>query len=317
MNKTVRSSLIMFILPIFLLSGCGQPVTATPPLQQPTPTASPITPTETPQPTATATSEPSPTPLPGNVVLPVDSLGKNIPWLPLDKTARPGVNFVGFNTQKAPFNIALVRQAFAYAIDREVILGMAIKYHATNPTHASTLTPPETLGRDLYGQIGIMFDPQRAKDLLAQAGFSNPANFPRTIFIVNVSGDIAPSARINMANALVDMWKTNLGVQVEVQAIPSFSDYTARLSSNPPDLFWMGWMADDNDPDNFLRQMFHSGTVDNFGKFSDSAFDRLVDMAKYSGDPAQRQILYIQAERLLCETQAALIPLFHIIYKSQ
>jgi oligopeptide transport system substrate-binding protein len=191
---------------------------------------------------------------------------------------------------------------------------MAIRYKAKGPVHATTLTPPETLGRNLYGEVGAIFNPQMAKDLLTQAGYSDPSSFPKVVLLVNASGDIAPGARFNMASAMADMWKTHLGITVEVQAIQSFNEYNNRLKTNAPDLYWFGWAADFNDPDNFLREIFGSDSEYNYGNFSNSEFDLLVNRAKNSYDPAERQELYIQAERLLCETEAALIPLFHLTY---
>jgi ABC-type oligopeptide transport system substrate-binding subunit len=217
---------------------------------------------------------------------------------------------VGFNTLHPPFNSALVRQAFAYAIDRQVIADMAKKYKASNPTPATTLTPPDTLGRDLYDEIGSKFDPEKAKALLTEAGYSDPSAFPTLTMIVNSYGDIAPGARFNMASAMAEMWKTSLGVSVQVQATNP-QGFRDRLNNNPPEMFWLGWVADVNDPDNFLREIFHSGSQYNYGKFASSEFDQLVDRAQKSKDPAQRQELYIQAERLLCETEAALIPLYY------
>ena len=301
----------VFALPLLaaILFSCSPQSTPAPP----TPTAAP-----TPIPSATATLTPSPipptatsTPLPGAVVLPVDTLGTDIPWLPLDKDKRPRVHLVGFNILKPPFNSALVRQAFAYAIDRQVLIGMAEKYGARDLKLATTLTPPQTLGRDLSGEIGVVFDPQKAKALFEEAGYTDPTAFPETIIIVSASGDIAPGARFNMASAMARMWKDALGVSVQVEAVRSFGDYGKRISSNPPDMFWLGWAADYNDPDNFLREIFHSGTQYNYGKFSNPEFDRIVDRAAESKDPAQRQMLYIEAERLLCETEAALIPIYH------
>jgi len=118
-----------------------------------------------------------------------------------------------------------------------------------------------------------------------------------------------------MANAIVKMWKDNLGVTVQVKVIKTFKDYGNRLKTDPPEIFWQGWAADFNDPDNFLRGIFHSGSQYNYGHFSNSEFDRLVDDAAIAGDPTKRQELYILAERLLCETEAAFIPLYHLTYK--
>ena len=153
---------------------------------------------------------------------------------------------MAFNTLKPPFNSPLVRQAFARAIDRDALTEMAKKYKVVNPVHATTLTPPETLGRDLYGEVGAMFNPEMSKDLLAQAGYSDSSPFPKVVLLVNVSGDTAPGARFNMASAMADMWKAHLGITVEVQAIQSFSEYNDRLKSNTPALYWFGWAADYN-----------------------------------------------------------------------
>jgi ABC-type transport system substrate-binding protein len=311
MNKSVRAVLLVFVLLMVLLSACASASTPVSTAVPSTFTPSPMPPTVTPEPTLTATTIPSPTSLPGSVVLPVDTLGTRNPWLPLDKTARPGVNFVGFNTLKPPFNNVLVRQAFAYAIDRDTLVEMATRYKAKNAVHATTLVPSETLGRNLYGEVGAVFDPQIAKDLLTQAGYSDPSSFPNVVFMVNVSGDTAPGARFNMATAMVGMWKTHLGITVEVQVVQSFSEYNDRLKTNATELYWLGWAADFNDPDNFLRELFASNSEYNYGGFSDSEFDLLVSRAKNNNDPAERQQLYIQAERLLCETEAGLIPLFH------
>jgi cationic peptide transport system substrate-binding protein len=312
MKKSIQSIIFVFVV-LVLLSGCAPASTPAPTSVPSTSTPSPIPPTFTPEPTVTATAIPSPTPLPGSVVFPVDTLGKSNPWLPLDNTARPGISFVGFNTTKPPFNSPLVRQAFAHAIDRDVLVEMATRYKATNPVHATTLTPPETLGRDLYGEVGAMFNPQMAKDLLIQAGYADTSSFPKVVFLVNVSGETAPGARINMANAMADMWQTHLGVTVEVQAL-TWNEYGNRLESNPPDLYWLAWAADYNDPDNFLRELFSSDSEYNYGKFSNSEFDLLVNRARNRYNTADTQELYIQAERLLCETEAALIPLYHSTY---
>ncbi len=280
------------------------------------PSVTPIpTGTFTPTPTETPSLTPTVTPLPGLVVLPLDTLEKGVPWLPLDEDARPGVNFVAFNFKLPPFNNVLVRQAFAHAIDRQVLAEMAERYKASNPKPATSLTPPITLGRNLYNEVGISFDPQKAKELLEKAGYSDPTMFPEATIIVNAYGDIAPGARFNMANAMVDMWRTYLEVSVKVEVVSTFNDYGNRLRTNPPEIFWLGWVADINDPDNFLREIFHSASQFNFGAFSNPKFDQLVDKAARITDPAERQVLYILAEKILCVDEAALVPLFHVTRK--
>ncbi len=220
------------------------------------------------------------------------------------------VFYIGFNTQRPPFNSALVRQAFAYAVDRQVIADMAEKYKAVNPSLATTLTPPETLGRDLYNEVGANFDPKKAKELLTEAGYADPSAFPIVTVIVSAGGEKSPDARFLMATAMAEMWKTHLGVTVKVEAMKP-SGFGDRLRSDLPEMYWLGWVADYNDPDNFLRGIFRSSSEYNYGKYTNFKFDQLVDRAKNIMNSTEHQELYILAERLLCETDAAVILLYH------
>jgi hypothetical protein len=275
----------------------SSPVQAIPPL-----VASPTT--------GQAPTEIVPTSMPGRVVVPLDSLGTGIPWLTLGAEASPSVHFVAFNVMTVPFKSVLVRQAFAHAIDRQVIADMARKYKAKNPQSATTLTPPIILGRDLYNEVGNNYDPQLARELFVKAGYADASAFPAVTLMVNSYGDIAPGARFNMAKAMAEMWKTNLGVEVKVLAVGP-SDFKARLADNMPEMYWLGWAADYADPDNFLSGIFHSGSQYDYGGYSSSDFNQLVDQAAHLTDPGQRQQVYILAERLLCEQDSALIPLYH------
>lgn len=266
--------------------------------------------TNTPEPTLT----PSPTSLPGSQVISIDSMAQEIPWLPMPNNGTPGINFAAFNMKKPPFDNTLIRQAFSYAINREAITEMAVKYHAKNARPATVFTPPEVLGRDLYGEVGINYDPQKAKELFAEAGYSDPSSFPTVTYLVNASGETAPGMYLNIANAMADMWMETLGVSVNVEIMGNWGAYLDRLATNPPEIYRLGWAADYNDPDNFLREVFHSSSDINRGHFSNDEFDRLVFLASHITNPIERQRLYIQAERILCEEEVALIPLFFGTY---
>jgi ABC-type transport system substrate-binding protein len=243
-------------------------------------------------------------------VIPLSSLGKDIPWLPVDKTRWPSVHVITVNTHLPPFDNSLVRQAFAASIDKEAIVEMAKRFYAVDPSPATTFIPPQTLGRNLYGDVGISFNPVKARELLTQAGYQDTSSFPKVTFIVNSYGDIAPGARFNMASTMADMWLTHLGVTVEVKALEP-STFKDRITTNPPALFWIGWLPDPgNDPD-FIRLTYHSDAEFNYGHFSNPEFDALVDRAATTHDPATRQALYIEAERVLCETEAGIIPLYY------
>lgn len=274
----------------------------------PTPTATQTNlPTVTPL--ASPTNTPKPTPLPNNIVTLIEEMAKTIPWLPLDTDAAPGITWVSFNINKPPFNNPLIRQAFAAALDRQALAIIAEEHGVKNVRPATSFTPPETLGRDLYGQIGIPFDPARAKALLAQAGNAEGANFPTVTIYTNPTEFNTP-----LFEAITQMWKEHLNINFTLTIIND--DYTNWLRGNNPDMFRQGWYADFNDPDNFL-QVFHSGAGYNFPGFSNSRFDQLIDQAAKLTDPLKRQDLYIQAERILCEEEVPIIPLFHFTVSSQ
>jgi ABC-type transport system substrate-binding protein len=268
-----------------------------------TPTATQTyTPTITPVSSPTNTAEPT-----SDVVVPIDKMASSIPWLPLDPSALPGTIWVGFNIDKPPFNNTLVRQAFAAALDRQTLAKIAKEHSGENTTPATSFVPPETLGRNLYEKVGIPFDPDRARELLSQAGYANGTTFP-IVTIYTQSTDIY----VPLFNAIVQMWEENLNISINVKFVEIQSDYMDMLlNSNPPSVYRFGWYADTiNDPDNFLK-LFHSGSEWNISGWSNSKFDQLIEDAAQSSDPEKRQELYIAAERVLCEEEVLIIPLYH------
>ena len=303
------------ILPLVALCSCGEP-----PAAPETVTSAPATPTNPPAveitstSAPTSTSTPEPTSLPGEQVYPLASLGGEIPWLPLEEGEEPMTVYLGFNVGLPPFDDPLVRRAFAAAVDREQIAEEAAGFGFREVSPATSLTPSDTLGRNLYGEVGIPFDPGLARDLLAQAGYESTESFPSVLLIVSMRGQAAPGAYYRMAQSIVGMWQTHLGISVELQTAQSMGEYIGRLETDPPEIYQLGWGADYNDPDNFLRTLFHSSSQFNYGHFSNPEFDRLVDAAAAINDPPERQLAYIEAERILTEEEAAVIPLFHTLF---
>jgi ABC-type transport system substrate-binding protein len=258
------------------------------------------TPTLTP--TAPPTFTPTATPTLDNIVVPIEEMASSIPWLPSDPNAAPSITIIVFNTNQPLFNDPLVRQALAAAVDRQAIAQIAEEYGRKNVRPATSFTPAITLGLDLYKQVGIPFDPDRARTLLAQAGYANGTGFPSTTIYTNSGG-----LRVPIVTAVTDMWKTVLNITIKVEVEENFDIWQDRISNNTPPLYRVTYAtADTNDPDAFLS-IFRTGNVSGF---SNPTFDQLVDQAAQSTDPALRQALYIRAERILCEEEVQIIPLF-------
>lgn len=309
MEKSGQSVFLTLVGLMFLIGGCTPASTPISPVF----TASSIPPTFTPEPTETVAPIASPTDLPGSLVIPLEELGTSVPWLPLDQSAHPGTYLFFFNPSKSPFDNVLVRQAFAAAIDREALVKIAQRFGAEDAQPATTFTPPQTLGRYLYNEIGIPFDPAHAKDLLAQAGYKDASQFPAVTLLIGVEDTDAQGLHDSIAQTMLEMWQQYLGISVTIERIDN-DLYLDRITSNPTEIF-RGFIFSKqiNDPDSFLP-IFHTGAKMNFGGFSDTEFDKLIEVAKTHSEPAKRQELYIQAERILCETETAIIPIYHAAY---
>jgi oligopeptide transport system substrate-binding protein len=83
------------------------------------------------------------------------------------------------------------------------------------------------------------------------------------------------------------------------------------MDSGGADLFFKDWFAEYNDPDGFMRPMFYSPEIKNMG-LNNPLFDDLIEQAaRPSVSPNERQALYIEAEKILCELETIVIPVIH------
>jgi oligopeptide transport system substrate-binding protein len=136
-------------------------------------------------------------------------MASSIPWLPLDESAIPCTYYYGFNVTKPPFDNRLVRQAFALSVDRQAINNIA----SGQTTAATSFTPPQVLGRDLYGQVGLPFNIGRAQELLAQAGFPNGEGLPQITLAFNTS-----EGHQRIADAMATVWREQLGAETVLES---------------------------------------------------------------------------------------------------
>ena len=270
----------------------------------PTATAS-LTPEPTTQPTVASTESASPTPLPpliGREVIPLAQLTPQIPWLAFDADNPPATWYIGINRSKPPFDDLRVRQAFSMSVDRESIVENIIP-QAGGPI--TVLTPPNVLGRDLYGEVGLSYDVESARHLLAEAGYPGGEGLPPIELSYFGSGE-GITDQINQS--IAEGWMAILGANVEVIAYPVWEDFLALLDTDPPQLFYLGWNAEYSDPDGFLRSADSYGYID----INNAEFDQLINLAaRMPSEPAARQAIYVKAEQILVEQEAAIIPLYH------
>ncbi len=207
------------------------------------------------------------------------------------------LNYIGFNTQQAPFNNPLVRQAFAHATDRswfEKLLQSGQKANAT------WLTP------GLFGynpDLGLAFNPAKAKALLKQAGYGPNNPFPTVALGYATQNDTRKEMEI-----LQYQWQKHLGVTVTLQNM-EWKMFLKQLQTQPPGLYRLGWFVDYPDADSFLA-LFTSDSGNNYTGWQSHTYDTAVKTAAITANGPQRQQLMNTAQRQLLETDTAIIPLY-------
>lgn len=205
--------------------------------------------------------------------------------------------YYGFNVTKPPFNDVRVRKAFAHAIDRSQVVSLL----RGGQSVTMSWIPKGMLGYN--AKIGLGFDPERAKALLAEAGFPGGKGFPAITFMFDTRDD-----NKMIAERLQDQWQKTLGVKLSAQN-EEWKVYLGRLRAEAPPLFRHGWGADFPDPDNFMN-MFTSYSGNNFTKWKNNSFDAIVESAAGEASPSKRVALYSKAQKILTEEEVAIVPLF-------
>lgn len=205
--------------------------------------------------------------------------------------------YYGFATDRPPFDDVRVRRAFALAVDRSVF--PKLLHGGERP--ASCWIPPGMLGHE--PRIGLGYNPPEARRLLREAGYPDGRGFPAVTLGFNTDED----HRI-VAEAVQGMWKRNLGVLVRLEN-QEWKVYLKKLTTDPPEIFRLGWGADYPDPDNFMK-VFTSYSGNNNTRWRNARYDGLVERAAAEFDPEKRKRLYDEAQRILCERDVPIVPLF-------
>ncbi|HEX2626937.1 MAG TPA: peptide ABC transporter substrate-binding protein [Candidatus Limnocylindrales bacterium] len=223
------------------------------------------------------------------------------PWIPFDKELGPqlrqsaslSLTYMGFDTTRAPFNDVRVRQAFGAAVDWSRVVGLG---GTTGTIPAISMVPPGIPGAGNANWLPV-HDPDKARQLLADAGYPNGAGLPMIQFAAGGLG---------MASGIKADLERELGVTVELDLL---DDAQQRLNSDPPAMWATGWIADYLGPNDFLGVILGSDANDNYGRWSSPAFDAAVADALATRDPVAAQAAF---ERALAEVQrdVPVVPLY-------
>jgi ABC-type oligopeptide transport system substrate-binding subunit/DNA-binding SARP family transcriptional activator len=204
--------------------------------------------------------------------------------------------YVGFDVSRPPFDDPRVRRAFTLATERETLADVAMRGYVFPATGG--FVPPGTPGHS--PGIGLPYDPEGARQLLAEAGYPSGLGFP-AIDCLAPSSRLAP---VPIIECLQAQWLENLGIEITWKQIET--GFLDRLSRGTPHMWRRWWAADYPDPDNFLRS--HTWRV--YTRWQNRAYDELVENARRVMDQGERMRMYQQADRILVE-EAPILPLLY------
>jgi len=200
--------------------------------------------------------------------------------------------YIGFNTRLKPFDDVRVRRAFKYAVKKEKIVREITKMGSIP---ANGVLPPGMPGHD-PDLKRYYYDPDKAKQLLAQAGYPNGAGFP-VVRLWTVSKAASTKAEL----AAYQEYLAKIGVKVEVHFEEDWPTYVSMLEQGKLPMFRFSWSATIPDPDDFLSRQLHSGGTSNWSFYRNPQVDQLLEQARKEFDYTRRISLYRDVERLVMD----------------
>lgn len=206
---------------------------------------------------------------------------------------------IRFNVKRKPFDDPRVRKAFAMAIDRSKLTGKITrgKEKPTTrwvPDSEKWYDPPK----------GVSFNPERARELLAEAGYPDGKGLNNIGLLITDRTD-----EQSLFVGIQSMLKKHLNVQVKARK-KEWSVYLSSMMNKNYDLCLSGWIGDYYDPMTFL-DMFITGGKNNRTNWGSETYDQLINRASRTAEPVKRYKLLRRAEQILIRDELPFTPLFH------
>lgn len=205
--------------------------------------------------------------------------------------------FYRFNTRRPPLNDKRVRQALAYAIDRQQIVERVTR--GGQPPAYSLIPPMETGYRS---SAAMPENVELARELLAEAGYPDGKDFPPLTVLYNTDED-----HQKIALVIQQMWKKALNIQVKLEN-QEWKVFFASQRTGNYDIVRGSWSGDFYDPQNFL-DVFRANNGNNRTGWANAEYERLMSQAEQLRDQSERYALFQQAETILLE-DAPIMPIY-------
>jgi oligopeptide transport system substrate-binding protein len=215
-------------------------------------------------------------------------------------------DYYDFNVRRGPFTDKRLRKAFNFAIDKEAFA----RWRKT--VKPLTGFVPTGIFPGYPNPKGDTFNPERARQLMAEAGYPVTKggdgkyvckNFPVDQVELNYNPD---GMNTPIAEFIQAQWKQNLGVTIPLKSMEFRTFLNVRAKGDYKGIARDAWGGDYMDPFTFLN-LFYAGAENGSG-WHDPKYDRMLDEANRTSDPQKRFELFSKAEAYMLEEQPV-IPL--------
>ncbi len=203
-----------------------------------------------------------------------------------------------FNTTRKPFDDARVRKAFAYAVDRKLLVERVSK-GGEIPAYSLIPHDPQGYSPKQYFSYNV----EKAKALLAEAGFPNGEGFPSMSLLYNTNDN-----HRKMALAIQQMLKTNLNVDIQLEN-KEWKVYIDAKKNLHHDFARAGWLADYLDASNFF-DILRSYSGNNNTGWNSPEYDALMAAVTKESTSKKRSEVFERANKLLAE-EMPILPIYY------
>jgi oligopeptide transport system substrate-binding protein len=211
--------------------------------------------------------------------------------------------YIGFNTHRKPFDDKRVRQAFNYAVDKETIVREITKMGSIP---ATGVLPPGMPGHD-PDLRGYAYNPAKARQLLAEAGYPDGAGFP----VVQLwTSSKVESTKTELA--AYQKYLAEIGVTVEIHYAPDWRSFEAMVQEQKLSMFRMAWYVTAPDPDFFFSPLLHCNSAGYYKFYCNPQVEQLLDQALAELDEARRIALYRKVERIVMDEAPWILQHYHV-----
>lgn len=227
----------------------------------------------------------------------------------LHRSSEMTTEFYQFNVIKPPFNNLKVRQAFSYAIDREKIISDVLNTEAFGPGICG-ITAPGIPDYDITTIAGYHFVPEKAKKLLAEAGYPNGKNFPHITIELNSGG----GKHLSVFEEVKKQLKEVLNIDVDFVVVP-FAQKLDDAKYGRAEMFRSAWIADYPSPENFLSNYYGVTVPDsaekpsypNTTRYKNPVFDSLLVQGFTAKNQKDAYAYFMKAEQVMIQDAPVIV----------